>query len=689
MSHEPISVDVTGDSPQGPPHTVDELQRVVAGQQARMQQLVTVKTEAIEAKKDAVGEQEFAQDLADDTARMQDGERHKYDLLVRLARRSIAEKRVIKEEELKHITDLRWQDAAAATAEQDRLDAQEQNPSPAPAKSPAKPAAVPHPKKQPTLHVAVKRKVKNGEAAINPDGDPLMVTDMQMDQLVWGEFEGDHVWYPGQVVADEQGRMMVRFDDGDEDKHEGLEQREWRHRQPAAEKEQPPAPAEMEPPQKRQRRTSPAVESAVAPPAAAPTAPTAAPPLAAPAAAPATATSSDAPEAVLAASPAPAGAAVWEVWLGGRFTPYEAAEQRELEAAWQRGDTVAHLTLISSTSHVVDLKSPMAQRAANGKSKSRDVRRRTADAEPTPPPPLAPAVASTSATDDAPPAPTAGAPTAAPAAAPTAAEPTAATLSAPTAAGASSRAEWWTDPRRLEEGSQSDDHLPWPKTLDALEELEDKGECPLLLFLVFHSILKNVTQEHLNTNFNKLMESFGSLENIRLAERDATVTKSDQEQTHPKEPRTGKKYHKDGWGVDPARAGMPKRYAKAVVEKALRLGGNGAVRANSIQDLLDNVHAHPRAGGKLSLSFLLESPPDDFLPASDCVGGGIGRKTLHDLTLYQTLDSKVVKHGIDFIKHHKAANGHTRETYRRMRAERLAGGASEVKDEVKDEGMDV
>ena len=132
MSTAPISLDVTGDSPQGPPLTVDELQRVCAGQQARMQQLVTVKTEAIEAKQDAIGEQEFAQDLADDTARMQDGERHKYDLLVRLARRSIAEKRVIKEEELKHITDLRWQDAAAATAEQDRLDAQQQSPSPAP-----------------------------------------------------------------------------------------------------------------------------------------------------------------------------------------------------------------------------------------------------------------------------------------------------------------------------------------------------------------------------------------------------------------------------------------------------------------------------------------------------------------------------------------------------------------------------
>ena len=152
------------------------------------------------------------------------------------------------------------------------------------------------------------------------------------------------------------------------------------------------------------------------------------------------------------------------------------------------------------------------------------------------------------------------------------------------------------------------------------------------------------------------MDRFGSLEKVRLAKLDTSVVKGGSVQYHPT-----KAAYPAGCGVDAKRAGKAKRYSNAVKE-AVKAGGNGGVKANAIQDLLENVYTHPRTSGRLSLSFLLEAPPDED-----------ARKTLQDLVLIQKQDAKSVKHGLEFIKHYQAARGVTMEAYRSMREERVHG----------------
>ena len=77
------------------------------------------------------------------------------------------------------------------------------------------------------LELRIQKLVAKGEAEIEPEGAELSVEALVVDGLVWGEYRGDKVWYPGQVVR-RDGQLLVQFDDGETD-HE-LSERRWRCR---------------------------------------------------------------------------------------------------------------------------------------------------------------------------------------------------------------------------------------------------------------------------------------------------------------------------------------------------------------------------------------------------------------------------------------------------------------------------
>ena len=77
------------------------------------------------------------------------------------------------------------------------------------------------------LDLRIQRLVAKGEAEIEPEGAELSAEALVVDGLVWGEYRGDKVWYPGQVVR-RDGQLLVQFDDGETD-HQ-LTERRWRSR---------------------------------------------------------------------------------------------------------------------------------------------------------------------------------------------------------------------------------------------------------------------------------------------------------------------------------------------------------------------------------------------------------------------------------------------------------------------------
>jgi len=77
------------------------------------------------------------------------------------------------------------------------------------------------------LDLRIQRLVAKGEAEIEPKGAELSAEALVVDGLVWGEYRGDKVWYPGQVVR-RDCQLLVQFDDGETD-HQ-LTERRWRSR---------------------------------------------------------------------------------------------------------------------------------------------------------------------------------------------------------------------------------------------------------------------------------------------------------------------------------------------------------------------------------------------------------------------------------------------------------------------------
>lgn len=68
-------------------------------------------------------------------------------------------------------------------------------------------------------------------------------------------------------------------------------------------------------------------------------------------------------------------AGVWEVMLGGAFTPYAPEVQTQLEAAWRAGAAEVEVVLRPGATYVISLRHPMAQRQRADATKSRACRR--------------------------------------------------------------------------------------------------------------------------------------------------------------------------------------------------------------------------------------------------------------------------------------------------------------------------
>ena len=67
-------------------------------------------------KREALANVEDAERIVEQVYTMQDGERHRFDLLVQLVQQSIREKRVLEQDELDRVKRLQWNEAAAALA---------------------------------------------------------------------------------------------------------------------------------------------------------------------------------------------------------------------------------------------------------------------------------------------------------------------------------------------------------------------------------------------------------------------------------------------------------------------------------------------------------------------------------------------------------------------------------------------
>ena len=143
----------------------------------------------------------------------------------------------------------------------------------------------------------------------------------------------------------------------------------------------------------------------------------------------------------------------------------------------------------------------------------------------------------------------------------------------------------------------------------------------------------NNTIASVNQGFTKMCDQFKVFERgfaaVCDAPRDRTVERQGKEVTYPKPaqlpvPR--------GKGFHPTRHGAPRQFA-ASVALCIGSGGNGGVTANTIQDFLENIRAHPsNHTGATDLNFLFGMSAE------------AQKESLQDLTVIREVESKTVKH---------------------------------------------
>ena len=641
-------------------------------------------------KREALADVEDAERSVEQIYAMQEGERYRFDLLVHLVQQSIHEKRILEQDELDRVKKLQWNEAAAALAAS-RREAQGRDASaqaqgrdtsapvtaPMAASGASGPAHAPLLDAVPTMSEAQsssqlavpevegniiprapqgKRKqlakglrdlVQQGKAAEDPHGEELQGAELESGMLIWGEFNRDRVWYPGQVKPNvkDNVHLMVLYDDGDEDIKLGENIRRYRLR------------GEY----KRQRRDTDTAPTGTAEAAIVMASAIDAPPKVE-------------PEAPL---PPPLAAAIavtsseWQVFLGGKFVKYEdSAVQQTLEEMLITQGRREVCVSVRGEQYEVAQSGDFAssgryeQRRVDDRSKTRAVRRLDAGAEqpsspvvplgispPFPPMPAAPLPPSALSPVSA------AAPSAAvmPPAAGAAAPPGPASFSGSAATASSAaftvRAPWWSHPERLK-----DDEKVWPKRIPnpdvqpLLAELEASGSCPLLSYMIWDMCHADKTEMQVNQCFrelclkcNVLVEGFRK---IGTMERDAKVQRSGSDVKYPQHSSQGQP-PPCGSGIHPTRQGQSRKYSTFIAQSMAR-GGNGGITANAIQDLIENIVLSGRAEsitgltGQPSLSFLLAMPEKEQ------------KAVLHDLTVIKDPASKTVKHGIDMIRHWKA-----------------------------------
>lgn len=610
---------------------------------------IVVKREARKEAEEARADEAEAERDVERVYTVQEGERHRYEYLVRLVEQSIKEQRVISQDELEHVTKMSWRDAAAANAAGAGVAAAP----PAAAKAAAaasppqhtalpvapsasaevtEPALLPaKPVKPPTR--AIQKLVDANKAAINPPGTELLPAALQAGTLVWGYFKSDRVWYPG-AVRGLNGQRSVLFDDGDvdDDLDDMHDPRPWRLR--ADEGSGSSSKSQQMEPEREPKRRRLAKESA-------------------PALAPAPAPSEEAAMPARAAVPqlAPSVDAVgsWEVQLAGKFQPFEdQAVQEKLEEAYdaQIGPTVrfgpVDIIVRNQSYQVVwngSSSTGYEQVLASDTTRRRAVRRvpliGRMSAGGRAPPPIAAASTSSAAV------PLAAAPAAAPAPA--------------SAAPAGARAQWWDNPDRF----KCNDKI-WPKRIPNFDvepriepvfnELIKSGACPIVSYMIWDICHKDNTVYDVNRSFVNLCNDFNVFELGFSAlcdkGRDETVVWAGKPRLYPQHKQSPPP---EGSGYHSTRGGEPRKYAKSVV-KCVKAGGNGGVVSNQVQDFVENIRDHPlnkegKYGGRIDLSFIFEKPAE------------MQKRLLHDLTVIKDVDSKTVKHGVDMIHHLVAAKG--------------------------------
>ena len=691
----------------------------------RAEAAIVVKREARKDAEEARADEAEAEKDVERLYIMQDGERHQFDFLVRLVQQSIDEQRVITQNELKYVTNMRWQDAAAANTHTQAAAtvaaaAPRRPPAPAGAASieaaaPAAPASLPVRSIKP-LRKAIQKLVDANQAAIDPPSSELLPTALQAGMLVWGYYKSDRVWYPG-TVRETGGHLSVLFDDGDVDDelYDAYDPRPWRLRVDQGSSGLSSSgsivgssssssgisssigssgQADPEPKRRRLAKESvPAVAPAVAPSLALSGAPTMAPSSSPARAAPeeiamparAVATESAPPgdaacavaQAAAAASavstaPPPVTAPTSEPNTAA--PPALAVVPKQLTAGvWQvklGGNFVQyeepHVERALEAAFLVDTKHFAVPITVRGKQYH--VHRKGAlfeqvlDADKTK---VRDVRRMEPAATAAPAAATVG-PTTATAAA-RAAPPAVSGASAAIGASAvSSSSTWWRDPRRFEASHEHPEHIPNAEVLPIFVRLTEEDRCdPLLCYLVWENCRRDKGgATDINSAFVKLCNKFDVFE---IGFDSLCGLHRDETVIRNGQPVTYKAGGGGpGTGIDPSRAGRRKLFTRAV-KACVSSGGNGGVIANTIQDFLENARDHPLNPLSVAdLGFVLAMEPEQQ------------KSVLQDLMLIQAPESKTVKHGVEFAAHLKASGGDVVDACTRYLRERLEQNASQL-----------
>lgn len=166
------------------------------------------------------------------------------------------------------------------------------------------------------------------------------------------------------------------------------------------------------------------------------------------------------------------------------------------------------------------------------------------------------------------------------------------------------------------------------------EAQRQAGECPILSHMLWCCMKGGKPWANRDATFIKLWREFGSWGAVLdAAPRTERVMRSGK----PMEYTASKRAPSKGDGVDLQRVGKLMLYAKRVSECA-SIGGNQGIIACSLQDVLENVKAHPSSNGQLSLQWLRA------LPAK------ARRVALQDLALVKDQESKIVTLVCNFIQ---------------------------------------
>ena len=439
----------------------------------------------------------------------------------------------------------------------------------------------------------IQKTVDKGEAAIDPAGDELTAAGLIIGEYVWGEYADDGVWYPGEVLAEPLTSLpCVRFDDGEQD--DELEGRAWRRRKP-------PPPQQQQPTQPTQPRHGKQAEQDAVPAKRRRKSATAAAPEAAATAGAAAGSGTGAAAGAVAGVTGAASVAATAV-AAATVAPAVAANSTAA------ADLAAQTNQARST-----IRAPGKPMCQYGKGCYREQPSHWQDFDhPADHPKLISRLAEIAQSTS----------TALVCVPPNVQPPTVKDLR-----------RWWDRRREDSDAAAGDAYVgkpsdvPGPICILTFEKLDEESMCVIVSQLVWESCSR-LGASGQDEIFVAICAAFSFVE---LAALERTSSLGGMHSTYP----SG-----SALGVDPARAGMPKRYSpklEAVIKKAAPSAGLAGVMAVDVQDFLENVQKHTQSGGKVTLQWLRS------------LATSAQKEELHSLLLVQAKKSTKVRHGLQFL----------------------------------------